>query len=324
MAWSGSREQFLHCGLRKFRHSKSSVYRWYTQFDRGRFVSDTWDNGSRLGRVMVECTLFMTHCLRLNLQFLTISLVRTCRISSFCTVAWQLARLLLTRRIARSLGDSGASCLYYFWFIAVRKIAFSIVGIFVSQSHSLDAINVISVSNFCVLQALINVTILLLRHSWNKNFVNDISTSDLRLSSGLISSFWLPVSNRALVSDMPLLSIYVAALADPCCLRDESASLVHFSSLSLWYCPCLSRGSHYRRDLWMSVVALLRWRCISQSAVVMAKDGQTHYDVLGLTPSATKAQIKDAFVRLSKQVFQHQFYTTQPICGHCRLQINLC
>jgi len=27
-AWSGSREQFLHRGLRKFRHSKSSVYRW--------------------------------------------------------------------------------------------------------------------------------------------------------------------------------------------------------------------------------------------------------------------------------------------------------
>jgi len=26
-AWSGSREQFLHCGLRKFRYSKSSVYR---------------------------------------------------------------------------------------------------------------------------------------------------------------------------------------------------------------------------------------------------------------------------------------------------------
>jgi len=59
-----------------------------------------------VGRVMVECTLFMTHCLRLNLQLHTISLVTTCRISSFCTVAWQLARLLLTRRIARSLGDS--------------------------------------------------------------------------------------------------------------------------------------------------------------------------------------------------------------------------
>jgi len=48
---------------------------------------------------------------QLNFQLHTISLVRTCRISSFCTVAWQLARLLLTRRIARSLGDSGASCL---------------------------------------------------------------------------------------------------------------------------------------------------------------------------------------------------------------------
>ena len=60
---------------------------------------------------MVECTLFVTQCLRVNLQLHTISLVRTCRISSFCTVAWQLARLLLTRRIARSLGDSRASCI---------------------------------------------------------------------------------------------------------------------------------------------------------------------------------------------------------------------
>jgi len=80
--------------------------------DRRRFVYDTRDNGSRLSRVMVACTLFMTHCLRLNLQLHTISLVRTCRISSFCTVAWQLARLLLTRRIARSLGDSWTSCFH--------------------------------------------------------------------------------------------------------------------------------------------------------------------------------------------------------------------
>jgi len=64
----------------------------------------------RLGRVMVECTLSITHCLRLNLQLHTIDLVRTCRISSFCIVAWQLARFQLTRRIARSLGDSWASC----------------------------------------------------------------------------------------------------------------------------------------------------------------------------------------------------------------------
>ena len=61
---------------------------------------------------MVECTLSARHCLRLNLQLHTIDLVRTCRISlsSFCTVAWQLARFQLTRRIARSLGDSWASC----------------------------------------------------------------------------------------------------------------------------------------------------------------------------------------------------------------------
>ena len=32
--------------------------------------------------------LFMTHCLLLNLQLHTIGLVRTCRMSSFCTVAW--------------------------------------------------------------------------------------------------------------------------------------------------------------------------------------------------------------------------------------------
>ena len=31
--------------------------------------------------------LFMTHCLQLNLQLHTIGLVRTCRISSFCSVA---------------------------------------------------------------------------------------------------------------------------------------------------------------------------------------------------------------------------------------------
>ena len=67
----------------------------------------------RLGRVMVECTLFITHCLQLNLQLHTIDLVRTCRISSFCTVAWQLARFQSTRRIARSLGDSWASWFSY-------------------------------------------------------------------------------------------------------------------------------------------------------------------------------------------------------------------
>ena len=32
--------------------------------------------------------LFMTHWLQLNLQLRTIGLVRTCRISIYCTVAW--------------------------------------------------------------------------------------------------------------------------------------------------------------------------------------------------------------------------------------------
>ena len=56
--------------------------------------------------------MFITHCLQLNLQLHTIDLVRTCRTSSFCTVAWQLARFQLTRHIARSLGDSWAFCTF--------------------------------------------------------------------------------------------------------------------------------------------------------------------------------------------------------------------
>ena len=92
-ARSGSREQFLHCGLRKFRHSKSSVIGIqviYTTRPSSVCLWHLWDNGSRLGRVMVECTLFMTHCLQLNLQLhrLTIGLVRTCRI------AWVVSALL--------------------------------------------------------------------------------------------------------------------------------------------------------------------------------------------------------------------------------------
>ena len=63
----------------------------------------------QLDRVMVECTL-VTHCPTVTLQLHNFVLFRTCRTSSFCTVVWQLARFQLTRRIARSLGDSWASC----------------------------------------------------------------------------------------------------------------------------------------------------------------------------------------------------------------------
>jgi len=111
-AWSGSREQFLRCGLRKFRHSKSSVYRWYTPVVRGRFVYDTYRTmeATRLRHGWVH--MFITHWPTLTLQLHNFDLFRSCRTSSFCTVAWQLARFQLTRRIARSLGDSWASC----WF----------------------------------------------------------------------------------------------------------------------------------------------------------------------------------------------------------------
>jgi len=54
--------------------------------------------------------MFITHRPTLTLQLHNFDLFRTCRTNSFCTVAWQLARFQLTRRIARSLGDSGASC----------------------------------------------------------------------------------------------------------------------------------------------------------------------------------------------------------------------
>ena len=65
-----------------------------------------------LDRVSVECT-FITHCHTVTLQLHNFDLFRTCRISSFCTLAWQLARFQLTRRIARSLGYRWASCSFH-------------------------------------------------------------------------------------------------------------------------------------------------------------------------------------------------------------------
>jgi len=66
----------------------------------------------RLDRVMVECTCFFTHCPTVTLQLHNFDLFRACCTSSFCTVACQLVRFQLTRRIARSLSDSWASCLH--------------------------------------------------------------------------------------------------------------------------------------------------------------------------------------------------------------------
>ena len=55
---------------------------------------------------LVGVHMFITHRPTLSLQLHNFDLFWTCRTSSFCTVAWQLARFQLTRRIARSLGDS--------------------------------------------------------------------------------------------------------------------------------------------------------------------------------------------------------------------------
>ena len=53
--------------------------------------------------------MFITHCPTVTLRLHNFDFFRTCRTSSFCTVAWQLATFQLTWRIAQSLGDSWAS-----------------------------------------------------------------------------------------------------------------------------------------------------------------------------------------------------------------------
>ena len=82
------------------------IHRWYPQLVRSRFVYDTYRTRSRHGWVH----MFITYCPTVTLQIHNFGLFRSCRISSFCTVVWQLVRFQLTRRIARSLGDSWASC----------------------------------------------------------------------------------------------------------------------------------------------------------------------------------------------------------------------
>jgi len=109
-AWSGSREQFLHCGLRKFCHSKSSVYRWYPQLVRRQFVYDTYKTMKATRTRHGWVRMFITHRPTLIVQLHNLHLFRTCRTISFCTVAWQLARFQVIRRTARSVGDSWASC----------------------------------------------------------------------------------------------------------------------------------------------------------------------------------------------------------------------
>jgi len=75
----GSREQFLHCGLRKFCHSKSSVYRWYPQVVRRRFVYDTYKTMKATRTRHGWVHMLITHRHTSTLQLHNFDLFRTCR-----------------------------------------------------------------------------------------------------------------------------------------------------------------------------------------------------------------------------------------------------
>jgi len=70
--------------------------------------------------------MFITYCPTVTLQLHNFDLFRACRTSSFCTVAWQLAKFQLTWRIARSLGDSWASC-FIMWCAFVTSDKYYII-----------------------------------------------------------------------------------------------------------------------------------------------------------------------------------------------------
>jgi len=93
---------------------------------RSRFVYDTYKKmeATRMRHGWVH--MFITHRPTVTLHLHNFDLFLTCRTSSFCTVAWQLARFQLTRRIARSLGDSWASCFPWAqWVYSPNGIAIS-------------------------------------------------------------------------------------------------------------------------------------------------------------------------------------------------------
>jgi len=89
--------------------SRRYTARWYTQLDRRRFVYDTYNTMKTTRTRHGWVHMFITHRPTLTVQLHNFDLFRTCT-SSFCTVAWRLAKFQLTQRIARSLGDSWASC----------------------------------------------------------------------------------------------------------------------------------------------------------------------------------------------------------------------
>ena len=105
----------LNSGLRKLRHGISIVETCY-QLSSRKVDAQNVINWAVVGQLSRRST---TIVYRIDRQALSTARFyrtgqlatadtwfRTCRTSSFCTVAWQLARFQRTRRIARSLGDS--------------------------------------------------------------------------------------------------------------------------------------------------------------------------------------------------------------------------
>jgi len=106
----------LNSGLRKFRHGISIVETCY-QLSTRKVDAHSVINWAVVGQLTPTLDHYSLSHRSSSAVYSTIlphgtvlatanTWFRTCRTSSFCTVAWQLARFQLTRRIARSLGDS--------------------------------------------------------------------------------------------------------------------------------------------------------------------------------------------------------------------------
>jgi len=105
----GHESNFYVVDLENFT-TASRRYRWYSQLVCGRFVYDTHNTMKATQSCRGWVHMFITHCPTLILQLHNLDLYMTCRTSSFCTVAWQMARFQLTRCSIWSLGDYWASC----------------------------------------------------------------------------------------------------------------------------------------------------------------------------------------------------------------------
>jgi len=127
----------VNSGLRKFRHGISIVKTCY-QLSSRKVDAPSVINWAVVGQLTPTLDHYSLSHRSSSAVYSTILPHRTvlpkantwfstCHTNSFYTVAWQLARFQLTRRIERSLGDSCASCLpcgyvtgLYFVFCCLR------------------------------------------------------------------------------------------------------------------------------------------------------------------------------------------------------------